>query len=70
MFTDTGFGSSWITSAGTFEASTGVFTPAEGVELGDEAAYVAAVSDLARNRYSMARYLVQEDYYRHVFSNE
>lgn len=70
VFTDTGFGSSWITSAGTFEASTSVFTPAEGIELENEAAYVAAVSDLARNRYSMARYLVQEDYYRHVFSSE
>lgn len=69
VFVDTGFGSSWITSAGTFEASSGAFTLAEGVELEDEAVYVAAVSDLARNRYNMARYVVQEDYYRHVLAS-
>ena len=69
VFADYGGGNSWITSAGTYEASLGTFTPAEGVELEDQDAYVAAVSEIARNRFSMAKYIVQQDYYRHVFPN-
>ncbi|MCD8145315.1 MAG: sulfatase-like hydrolase/transferase [Oscillospiraceae bacterium] len=69
LFADCGYGNSWITAAGTYEAYTDTFTPAEGVVLEDEDAYVSAVTRLVQNRYSYAKYIVQEDYYSHVFPN-
>ena len=69
IFADYGYGNSWITAAGTYEAYTDTFTPADGVELEDEEAYVEAVTQLVQNRYSYAKYIVQEDYYSHVFPN-
>lgn len=69
IFADYGGGYSWITRAGTYEASLGTFTPAEGVGLDDQDSYVSSMNELVRNRYSMAKYIVQTDYYRHVFPN-
>lgn len=69
IFADYGGGYSWITRAGTYEASLGTFTPAKGVTLDDQDAYIASMNELVRNRYSMAKYIVQTDYYRHVFPN-
>lgn len=69
IFADYGGGYSWITRAGTYEASLGTFTPAEGVSLDDQDSYVSSMNELVRNRYSMAKYIVQTDYYRHVFPN-
>ncbi|MCD7770162.1 MAG: sulfatase-like hydrolase/transferase, partial [Oscillospiraceae bacterium] len=65
IFPDSGYGNSWSTAAGTYEASTGTFTPNEGVEVDDD--YVSAVSQLVQERYTYARYLISEDYYRHIF---
>ena len=69
IFADYGGGYSWITRAGTYEASLGTFTPAEGVSLDNQDSYVSSMNELVRNRYSMAKYIVQTDYYRHVFPN-
>lgn len=69
IFADYGGGYSWITRAGTYEASLGTFTPAEGVSPDDQDSYVSSMNELVRNRYSIAKYIVQTDYYRHVFPN-
>ena len=69
IFADYGGGYSWITRAGIYEASLGTFTPAEGVSLDNQDSYVSSMNELVRNRYSMAKYIVQTDYYRHVFPN-
>lgn len=65
IFADSGYGNSWISSAGTYEAYTGTFTPAEGCEVGED--YVSQVKSLLQDRYTYARYLIDEDYYRHLF---
>ena len=36
VFANKGYGSSWITAAGTYEASTGTFTPREGVTVDEK----------------------------------
>lgn len=56
-----GNGYSWITAAGTYEASTGVFTPKKGITVSDD--YVDYVSQLASAKYSYARFILQKDYY-------
>ena len=62
VFANTGFGNSWITAAGTYEASTGAFTPNPGVTV--EEGYVSAVSRLAQAKYAYAKQIIQQDYYR------
>ena len=69
LFSDYGYGYSWITSAGTYESYTGTFTAAEGVELEDEDAYVEAVSSIVKNRFTYANYIIKTDYYSHIFPN-
>lgn len=65
VFADIGYGSSWITAAGTYEASTKTFTPNEGITVDDN--YVSTVSKLVSAKYSYAKLIIQEDYYREVF---
>lgn len=65
IFADSGYGSSWISNAGTYEAYTDTFTPAEGCQVGED--YVSQVKNLLQDRYTYARYLIDEDYYRHLF---
>ncbi len=65
VFANTGFGSSWITAAGTYEASTGEFTPNPGVTV-DEG-YVSAVSRIVGAKYNYAKLVVQTDYYGKLF---
>lgn len=60
-----GQGNSWITAAGTYEASTGVFTPNEGVTVDDD--YVNTVKRLVSNKIQYAKLILTEDYYRVVF---
>lgn len=64
VFANTGFGNSWISAAGTYEASTKTFTPNPGVEVDDS--YVSAVSRLVQAKYSYAKLLIQNDYYSYV----
>ena len=62
VFANTGFGNSWITAAGTYEASTGIFTPNEGITVDDN--YVSVVSQLVQAKYTYARQMIQQDYYQ------
>lgn len=64
VFANTGFGNSWITEAGTYEASTKTFTPNPGVDVDDN--YVSTVSRLVQAKYSYAKLLIQYDYYSYV----
>lgn len=60
-----GQGNSWITAAGTYEASTGTFTPREGVSVGED--YVSQVKRLVNSKVQFSKLLVAEDYYRILF---
>ena len=56
-----GQGNSWITAAGTYEASTKAFTPNEGVEVDED--YVKRVHRLVAAKVNYAKLIIQEDYY-------
>lgn len=56
-----GQGNSWITAAGTYEASTKTFTPNEGVEVDED--YVKRVHRLVAAKVNYAKLIIQEDYY-------
>ena len=62
-----GQGNSWITAAGTYECSTKIFTPNEGVTLEDEADYVARVKRLVSAKINYSKLILEEDYYRVLF---
>ena len=62
-----GQGNSWITAAGTYECSTGTFTPNEGVTLEDQDGYVARVKRLVQGKVSYAKLILEEDYYGILF---
>lgn len=59
-----GQGSSWITAAGVYEASTGIFTPNEGITVDED--YISRVKRLAEGKVSYAKLILSEDYYRVV----
>ena len=61
VFANTGYGNSWITAAGTYEADTKTFTPNPGVEVSEN--YVSRVNRLVQNKYSYAKLMIQHDYY-------
>lgn len=56
---------SWKTDRGTYDASTGIFTPAEGMEA-DEA-YVAYISSQVANKISFSQWVQRYDYYKYVY---
>lgn len=58
-------GTSWITAAGTYEASTKTFTPNPGVEVSED--YVSTVKKLVQAKMTYAKYIVQKDYYDELF---
>ena len=60
-------GNSWITPAGTYESSTKTFTPAPGVTLADQDAYVTSVKRLVSGKIQNAKLIVSQDYYAKVF---
>lgn len=68
IFANTGYGNSWITAAGTYEADTRTFTPNEGVEVSD--GYVSAVSRLVQAKYTYAKVMIQTDYYEKVLGQK
>jgi lipoteichoic acid synthase len=65
LFADFGYGNSWITAAGTYEAYTKTFTPNEGVAVPDT--YVQQVSQLVTERVRYAKYIIEQDYYRYLW---
>jgi len=67
LFANKGEGNAWITAAGTFECSTGTFTPNEGVTVDEE--YVSRVKRLVAAKVNYSKLIVQEDYYKYVFTD-
>ena len=65
VFANKGYGSSWITDAGTYEASTKTFTPREGVTVDDT--YVSQVNRLVNAKYTYAKLVIERDYYSLVW---
>ena len=65
VFANKGYGSSWITDAGTYEASTKTFTPREGVTVDEN--YVSQVSRLVNAKYTYAKLVIERDYYSLVW---
>ena len=61
-------GNSWITAAGTYEASTKTFTPNEGVEVDED--YVKRVHRLVAAKVNYAKLIIQEDYYAVIQAEE
>jgi len=57
-------GNSWITAAGTYDASTKTFTPNPGIEVDED--YVSNVKTLVQAKITYAKYTVQQDYYDKV----
>ncbi len=60
-----GQGNSWITAAGTYECSTGTFTPNEGIEVDED--YVGRVKRLVAAKINYSKLMIREDYYKYVF---
>ena len=67
VFANTGFGNSWITAAGIYEASTKTFTPNEGIEVDEE--YAARVSRLVSAKVNYAKLILEQDYYKVLFGD-
>lgn len=65
VFANKGYGSSWITDAGTYEASTKTFTPREGVTVDEN--YVSRVSRLVGAKYTYAKLVIERNYYALVW---
>ena len=58
--------SSWKTDKGTYNASTGIFTPAEGAVVDD--GYVKRISAIVVNKISYSRQVLSQDYFRSLSS--
>ena len=67
VFANEGWGNSWITAAGTYEAATKTFTPNEGVTLADQDDYVARAKRLVNAKLNYAKLILEQDYYRVLF---
>ena len=61
------FDGSWITNAGTYDATTDTFTAHEGVTLKNEEQYIEDVSYIATMRCNMSSYIIQTDYFTHIY---
>lgn len=63
---------SWMTNLGSYNASSGTFTLAEGIELDDDKkkAYIDTINSIVRNRISFSGNVVYNDYYGHLFNIE
>ena len=64
VFANKGQGNAWITAAGTYECSTGEFTPNKGVTVDED--YVSRVKRLVAAKVNYSKLIIQEDYYAHV----
>lgn len=56
---------SWKTDRGTYDASTGIFTPAEGMEADED--YVTYISSQVANKISFSQWVQRYDYYKYVY---
>ena len=60
-----GQGNSWITAAGVYEASTGIFTPNEGITVSSD--YVSRVNRLVEGKVNYSKLILSKNYYKAVF---
>ena len=65
VFANKGQGNAWITAAGTYECSTGEFTPNKGIQVDED--YVSRVKRLVAAKVNYSKLIIQEDYYKYVF---
>lgn len=64
---DAGIGSSWVSLAGTYDASTKVFTPAPGYEdYADNQDYINAMCKKAKSMFKYSKNIIAKDYYKIV----
>lgn len=56
---------SWKTEKGTYDASTGKFTPNEGVEVDDS--YIQSMKDLVSNKISYSKEVQNTDYFNYLW---
>ena len=63
----TGYGNSWATAAGVYEAKGNTFTPTPGVSV--SSGYVDIVNSIIDAKYNYARAIIQYDYYRLLLEN-
>ena len=61
-------GYDWKTDKGTYIASSGTFTPVEGVTVDDD--YVKRISKIVSNKMTFNKGLINYDYYKHVFGED
>lgn len=64
IFIDGGYGTSWSTAAGTYEARTGTFTPNEGYTVDDT--FISSVTRIAETKHLFSKLIIANDYYRAV----
>ena len=55
----------WKTDLGTYRASTGTFTPAEGVTVPD--GYVDEMNDVVKGKIAYSKAFLYNDYFKHLF---
>ena len=55
---------SWKTDKGTYNASKGTFTPAEGVEVDDD--YVGYITSLVKNKITYCSSVAKTDYFNYL----
>ena len=61
-------GYDWKTDKGTYIASSGTFTPVEGVTVDDD--YVKRISKIVSNKMTFNKGLINYDYFKHVFGED
>lgn len=64
-FIPTAAGKSWATAAGVYESATGTFTPRPGITVDEN--YVKTVNQLVNNKYTYAKLVIQNDYFKALF---
>ena len=60
----------WITDYGSYNTATGVFTPHQGVDVGDSKAvkaYVDSIKSIVSGKRKYSSAILDNDYYRYVF---
>lgn len=60
-----GQGNSWITAAGTYEASTHTFTPNEGVTVAED--YVEKVTNLVNGKLQNSKLVISQNYFATIY---
>ncbi|MBR0152723.1 MAG: sulfatase-like hydrolase/transferase, partial [Lachnospiraceae bacterium] len=58
----------WKTDKGTYIASSGTFTPVDGVTVEDD--YVKRISKIVSNKMTFNKGLINYDYFKHVFGSD